>query len=97
MTRTFFPLWPARDQGLPLRVGLRRTARPGEGIQAERAERRQVDPVDGGLVGAGDRWPARAAGLVQVLSAFQRATIGSRRRKTGRSRSADRAIGTSLR
>ena len=74
MTRTFLPLWAASDPGLAGGVGAGERL-GGEGGPGERAEGRQVDPVDGRLVGAGRRWPARAAGPVQVLSAFQRATI----------------------
>ena len=85
MIRTSCPCGAASDHGFPLlSVDGERRARGG--YPAERPERRQVDPVDGRLVG-----PALChlgGGTSQFLSAFQRATTGSSRRKTGRSRSA---------
>ena len=95
MTRTFLPFWPARFQGAPVvsapRERLGRERGPDQG-----AERRQVDPVDGGLVGAGGCWPARGPGSSRSSRPSSGRRSVSRRRKTGRSRSAQRAIGSSV-
>ena len=84
----------ASDQGLPA-VSVPLSGSAGKGVQTSGP--RVVRSIR--LIAASSE-PADAAGgtsgAFQVLSAFQRATIAPNRRKTGTSRSAHRAIGTSL-
>ena len=91
--RTFLPFLSARDHGTPVVSGCEKGS-AGNGVQVKgpsvvRSMRLMaVSSVPAALAGS-------ACGAAQVPSAFQCATIGSSRRKTGRSRSAQRASGSS--